>query len=42
MYDRLLLIASQRKSEFFVMKCKILKNILFNLKPSLKEIVMQQ
>ena len=41
MYGRLHLIAS-RKSEYFVTKCKILKNILFNLNPSLKEIVVQQ
>ena len=41
MYDRLLLIAS-RKSEYVMMKCEILKNILFNLNPSLKEIVVQQ
>ena len=42
MYDRLLLIASQRKSEYFVVKCEILKNIFFNLNPSLKETVVQQ
>ena len=41
MYDRLLLIASQRKSEYFVVKCEILK-IFFNLNPSLKETVVQQ
>lgn len=41
MYGRLHLIAS-RKSAYFVTKCKILKNILFNLNPSLKEIVVQQ
>ena len=42
MYDRLLLIASQRKSEYFVVNCEILKNIFFNLNPSLKETVVQQ